>query len=104
MLIAKLTIEDPAKTSLQQSLERVANQLYADKSRCADAHFGRANPPFNIVKRSNDRLSHIGACNTASSPPNINPIDKANAWLIYAAIGAKYSGEVHEGVSALRMF
>ncbi|MBB3943533.1 hypothetical protein GGR91_001791 [Sphingorhabdus rigui] len=43
------------------------------------ARLGRANPPFNTMKRSNDRLSNIGACNTASSPPNINPMDKANA-------------------------
>jgi putative transposase len=25
------------------------------------------------VKGSNDRPSNIGACNTANSPPNINP-------------------------------
>jgi hypothetical protein len=59
---------------------------------------------FTNVQRSNDGLSNIGACNTARSPPNIKPMDKANAWLINATVGAKYTGEVHEGFSALRMF
>ena len=45
------------------------------------------------MKGSNDRLSNIGACNTASSPPNINPSDEANAPLIYAAISAKCSDD-----------
>jgi hypothetical protein len=47
------------------------------------------------VKGSNERLSNIGACNTASSPPNINPTDEANAPLIYAAISAKCSDDGH---------
>jgi hypothetical protein len=59
---------------------------------------------FTNVRRSNDGLSNIGACNIASSPPNINPMDKANAWLINATVGAKCTGDVTEGFSALRMF
>ncbi len=46
-------------------------------------------PSSNNVKGSNDRLSNIGDCKTASSPLNINPTDEANAPLIYAAIRAK---------------
>ena len=41
----------------------------------------------------NDRPSNIGACNTASWPPNINPTDEANAPLIYATISAKCSDD-----------
>ncbi|WP_373474270.1 hypothetical protein, partial [Sphingorhabdus lacus] len=47
---------------------------------------------------SNDRPSNIGACNTANSPPNINPTDEANAPLIYAAISAKCSDDGHQSV------
>jgi putative transposase len=39
----------------------------------ADAYFGRAQPSSNSAKGSSDRPSNIGACSTASSPPNINP-------------------------------
>ena len=39
----------------------------------ADAYFARRQPSSNSVKGSNDRPSSIGACFTASSPPNINP-------------------------------
>jgi len=51
------------------------------------------NPSSNNAKGSNEKLSNIGACNTANSPPNINPTDEANAPLIYAAISAKCSDE-----------
>jgi integrase len=47
------------------------------------------------VKGSNDRPSNIGACNTASSPLNINPTDEANAPLLYVAISAKCSDDGH---------
>jgi len=42
-------------------------------------------------------LSNIGACNTATSPPSINPTDEANAPLIYAAISAKCSKDGYLG-------
>ena len=38
----------------------------------ADAHFGRAPAIIKHAKGSSDRPSSIGACSTASSPPNIN--------------------------------
>jgi hypothetical protein len=47
-----------------------------------DAYFGSAQTIIHNVKESNERLSNIGACNTASLPPNINPTDEANAPLI----------------------
>jgi hypothetical protein len=50
-------------------------------------------PSSNNAKGQNDRPSNIGACNTASSPLNINPTDEANAPLIYAAISAKCSDD-----------
>jgi hypothetical protein len=50
-------------------------------------------PSSNSEKGSNDRPSNIGACNTASSPLNINQSDEANAPLIYAAISAKCSDD-----------
>ena len=61
-------------------------------------------PSSNNVKGSNDRLSNIGACNTASWPPNINPTDEANTPLIYAAISAKCSDDeqVPQQASGLR--
>ena len=39
----------------------------------ADAYFGRAKTSSNSAKGSSARPSNIGVCNTASSPPNINP-------------------------------
>ena len=45
------------------------------------------------AKGSNDRLSNIGACNTASSLPNINQSDEANAPLINPAISARCSDD-----------
>ena len=59
----------------------------------AHAYFGRGKPSSNNAKGQNDRPSNIGACNTASWPPNINPTDEANAPLIYAAISAKRSDD-----------
>jgi hypothetical protein len=50
-------------------------------------------PSSNNAKGSNDRLSNIGAYNTASSPPNINPTDEANAPLTFAASSAKCSDD-----------
>ncbi|QNL19627.1 hypothetical protein HXX25_10010 [Hyphobacterium sp. CCMP332] len=41
------------------------------------------------MKGSSDRRSNIGACNTANSPPNINPPDEADAPNDHAAICAK---------------
>jgi hypothetical protein len=46
---------------------------------------------FNNAKGSNDRLTKIGACKTASSPLNNNLTDEANTPLDYAAISAKCS-------------
>jgi len=56
-------------------------------------------PSLNSETGSNERLSNIGACNTASSPPNINPTDEANAPLIYAAISAKCSDDGQSSIS-----
>jgi hypothetical protein len=42
----------------------------------------------NNAKGSNDRISNIGACNTANWSPNVNPTDETNSIPIYAAISA----------------
>ena len=57
-------------------------------------------PSSNNATGLNDRPSNIGACNTASSLLNINPIDEAGAPLIYAAISAKCSDDGHENVAS----
>ena len=44
----------------------------------ADAYFGRPATSSNNEKGSSDRLSNIGACNTASAPPNITPQTRPN--------------------------
>jgi hypothetical protein len=74
--------------------------LYPSLDYCPQSELFKLRPipadyksPLNNTNGSNDRLSNIGACNTASWPPNINPTDEANAPLIYAAIGAKCSDD-----------
>ena len=42
----------------------------------AHAYFGRLRQSSNCAKGSSDRPSNIGACSTASSPPNINPLTR----------------------------
>jgi putative transposase len=59
----------------------------------ADAYFGRAEAIIKQRERIKRQTWNIGACYTASSPPNINPQDEANAPLIYAAICAKCSDD-----------
>jgi hypothetical protein len=44
----------------------------------ADAYFGRPATSSNNEKGSSDRPSNIGACNTASAPPNITPQTRPN--------------------------
>ena len=44
----------------------------------ADAYFGRPATSSNNEKGSSDRPSNIGACNTASAPPNITPQPRPN--------------------------
>ena len=43
-----------------------------------DAYFGRPATSSNNEKGSSDRPSNIGACNTASAPPNITPKTRPN--------------------------
>jgi hypothetical protein len=52
-------------------------------------------PSSNSAKGSSERPSNIAACNTASSPLNINPEDEARTPLIYAASCAKCSDDGH---------
>jgi hypothetical protein len=53
----------------------------------ADAYFGRAAmPSSNSAKGSSDRPSNIGACNTASSPLNINPRTRPALRHIFFAV------------------
>ena len=59
----------------------------------ADAYFGRRKLSSNNAKGLSDRLSNIGASNTASSPPNTKRTDEANTPLIYAATSAKCSSD-----------
>jgi hypothetical protein len=61
-------------------------------------------PSSNNARGSNKRLSNIGACNTARSPPNINSTDEANAPLIYAAISAKCSDDGQEQKAAFIIY
>jgi hypothetical protein len=44
----------------------------------ADAYFGRPATSSNNEKGSSDRPSNIGACNTASAPPNTPPQTRPN--------------------------
>ena len=81
ILLENYFLPGDLETQIEAFVEHYNHRRYHESLKNvtpADAYFGRPATSSNNEKGSSDRPSNIGACNTASAPPNITPQTRPN--------------------------